>query len=167
MGQANGTEAPFVIEAAGAYQVELQLPERLATQVRPGMPVEVMLTTGGGEPMSVAGQILAVSPSIDPATRSVLARASIVAAPGIVAGRNVSVTIARTGGLSGIAVPTNAVTKISGADHVFVKAGEGYEPRPVAVVSTSADRAVISTGLEPGETVAASGIAELKAMSAE
>ncbi|WP_271439763.1 efflux RND transporter periplasmic adaptor subunit [Pontixanthobacter luteolus] len=166
-GPVDGMEAPFVIEAEGAYQVELQLPERLAKAVRPGMPVEIMLSNEGDERITVGGQILAVSPSIDPATRAVLARASIGAAPGIVAGRNVSVTIKGSAGTKGMAVPANAVTKIGGDDHVFVRDGKAYKPRRVTVVATTSDQAVISEGLKAGEVVAASSIAELKAMSAE
>ncbi len=166
-GPVNGMEAPFVIEAEGSYQAELQLPERLAREVRPGMQVEIMLATEGGEPIPVGGQILAVSPSIDPATRSVLARASIGTAHGIVSGRNVSVTIKGSAAQGGIAVPANAVTKIRGEDHVFVRKGKTYEPRKVTVVATTSDQAVISDGLKADEVVAASSIAELKAMSAE
>jgi cobalt-zinc-cadmium efflux system membrane fusion protein len=166
-GGVDGMEAPFVIEAEGAYQVELQLPERLANQVRPGQPVEISLQADGAKPIPVGGQILAVSPSIDPASRSVLARASIGAAPGIVAGRNVSVTIKGSGAQGGIAVPAKAVTRIDGADHVFVRKGKAYTPRKVTVVATTSEQAVISEGLKAGDVVAASSIAELKAMSAE
>jgi len=170
-GPVDGMEAPFVIESEGAYQVEMQLPERLAREVRPGMPVEVSLPTEGGDAMLVGGQILAVSPSIDPATRSVPARASISGAPGIVAGRNVSVTITDTdtgtGGAGGVSVPANAVTKIGGTDYVFVRSGQTYEPRQVTVIFISREKAVISDGLQHGEIVASSSIAELKAMSVE
>ncbi|MCB2086238.1 MAG: efflux RND transporter periplasmic adaptor subunit [Sphingomonadaceae bacterium] len=166
-GPVDGMEAPFVIEAEGSYQVELQLPERLAKVIHPGMSVEIMLPTESGEPVLVGGQILAVSPSIDPATRSILARASIGAAPGIVAGRNVSVTIKGTGGVRGIAVPANAVTKIGRVDHVFVRNGKTYRARKVTVAATSGEQAVITDGLKAGDVVAVSSIAELKAMSAE
>jgi cobalt-zinc-cadmium efflux system membrane fusion protein len=166
-GQVDAMEAPFVVEAEGAYQVELQLPERVARAVRPGMPVEIALATEGGNPVPVGGRILAVSPSIDPATRSVLARASIGAAPGVVAGRNVSVTITGGASQSGIAVPANAVTRIGGEDHVFVRKGKTYVPRKVRVAATTSEQAVVSDGLKAGDVVAASSIAELKAMSAE
>jgi cobalt-zinc-cadmium efflux system membrane fusion protein len=166
-GQVDGMEAPFVIEADGAYQIELQLPERLAKQVRPGMPVEIALTTGNGEPIAIGGQMLAVSPSIDPTTRSVLARASIGGAPGIVAGRNVRVTIKGSALQGGVAVPADAVTKIGGEDHVFVRDGKTYKPRRVTVVASSGAQAVISKGLKAGEVVAVSSVAELKAMNAE
>lgn len=160
------TAAPFVIEAEGAYQVELQLPERLARDVQPGMAVEVMLDSNGAA-VPVAGQILAVAPSIDPVTRSVIARASIGAAPGIVAGRNVMVTIKGRATGSGVAVPAKSVTKIGGVDHVFVRKGNSFEARKVTVVATTSQQVVVSAGVKAGETVAASSVAELKAMSAE
>lgn len=167
-GPVDGTDAPFVIEAEGAYHVELQLPERLARVVRPGMGVEINLPASDGtRTLPVTGQILAVSPSLDPVTRSVMARASIGTAPGLVAGRNVSVKILGSQGSGGVAVPANAVIKIGGADHVFVAEGKAYKPRKVTIAATGDGQAVIAAGLKSGEVVAASSIAELKAMNAE
>jgi cobalt-zinc-cadmium efflux system membrane fusion protein len=155
--------APFVVEAAGAYQIELQLPERLSQQVRPGMAVEIAL---GGEGVApVGGKIIAVAPSLDPATRSVMARASIGAAPGVIAGRNVTVTLLGEG--RGIAVPDSAVTRIGNEEHVFVRKGKAWAKRAVTVVSRGNGLAIISGGIEAGEIVAASSVAELKAMNAE
>jgi cobalt-zinc-cadmium efflux system membrane fusion protein len=155
--------APFVVEAAGAYQIELQLPERLAQAVRPGMAVEIALGSDGASP--VGGTIIAVAPSLDPATRSVMARATIGPAPGVIAGRNVMVTILGKG--RGIAVPDRAVTRIGDKDHVFVRTGKNWEKRPVTVASRGGGLAIISAGLATGEVVAASSVAELKAMNAE
>lgn len=155
--------APFVVEAAGAYQVELQLPERLAQAVRPGMAVEIALGGDGAKP--VGGQIIAVAPSLDPATRSVMARASIGGAPGIIAGRNVTVTILGQG--RGIALPERAVTRIGDKDYVFVRKGKAWEKRAVTVAARSGGLAVIAEGLAAGEVVAGSSVAELKAMNAE
>jgi cobalt-zinc-cadmium efflux system membrane fusion protein len=154
--------APFVIEAEGAYQIDLQLPERLARAVRPGMAVEVALGEHGASP--VRGRILAVAPSLDPATRSVRARASIEPAPGVIAGRNVTVTILADG--RAIAVPDRAVTRIGEQDHVFVRKGKGWEKRAVVVASRGSEMAVIASGLAAGEIVAGSNVAELKAMNA-
>ncbi len=155
--------APFVIEAAGAYQIELQLPERLAQAVRPGMAVEISLGADGSSP--VGGKIIAVAPSLDPATRSVMARATIGAAPGVIAGRNVTVTI--LGNRRGIAVPDRAVTRIGDKDHVFVRKDKAWEKRAVTVASRGGGLAVLSAGLAAGEMVATSSVAELKAMNAE
>ena len=155
--------APFVIEAAGAYQVALQLPERLAQSVRPGMAVEIALGGDGAEP--VGGQIIAVAPSLDPATRSVMARASLGSAPGVIAGRNVTVTILGQG--RGVAVPDRAVTRIGEADYVFVQKGKSWEKRAVTIAVRGGEVAVIASGLSAGEVVAATSIAELKAMNAD
>lgn len=166
-GGVDTVSAPFVVEAAGAYQIELQLPERLAQAVRPGMAVEIALSGDGAAP--VGGKIIAVAPSLDPATRSVMARASIGGAPGVIAGRNVTVTILGNG--RGIAVPDRAVTRIGDKDHVFVRAakseGKSWEKRAVTIVAHGGGLAIIAGGLAAGEVVAASSVAELKAMNAE
>ncbi|WP_293970285.1 efflux RND transporter periplasmic adaptor subunit [Sphingopyxis sp.] len=164
-GGVDAITAPFVIEADGAWQIELQLPERLAPAVRPGMAVEIMLSDGGAAPLPVGGQILAVAPSINPATRSVMARASIGATPDLIPGHNVTVSIRGSG--TGIAVPQTAVTRIGDKDHVFVRKGKTWVKRPVEVAARGGGEAFIAKGLAAGETVAASSIAELKAMSAE
>ncbi|MFC3099046.1 efflux RND transporter periplasmic adaptor subunit [Alteraurantiacibacter palmitatis] len=167
-GGVDGMNAPFVIEAAGPFHVDLQLPPRLAAQVRPGMAVEALLPAlDGGEPLTIGGQIISVAPSIDPQTRSVMAKASISAAPGLVAGQNLMVSITSAGEGRGVSVPSRAVTRINGADHVFVRDGADYVPRPVTVVANSGGTAVISEGLEAGETIATSSIAELKSAAAE
>tara|TARA_A100001391_G_scaffold46046_1_gene27105 strand:- start:25905 stop:27002 length:1098 start_codon:yes stop_codon:yes gene_type:complete len=155
--------APFVIEAANDYRLDLALPERLARAVRPGMAIEVQLPQGDGEMLTVGGRIVSVAPSIDPDTRSVMAKASIASAPGLVAGQNVMVVIVGSASEEGVSVPSRAVTRIGGVPNVFVRSGEGFEPRPVEVVAEAGDRTVLSGGLEAGDVVAVSGVAELKA----
>ena len=166
-GPVDGMTAPFVIENASAYRIDLQLPERLARSAAPGMAVEVRIPTSAGEPVIVGGRILTIAPSIDPATRSVMAKASIGAAPGLVPGQNVMVTISGAASGGGVAVPSNAVTLIGGAEHVFVRSGKVFRPRKVTIAAEAAGRSVVAEGLGPGEVVATSSIAELKAMAAE
>lgn len=157
--------APFIIEAAGPLRVELQLPERLARQVRPGMAVEVQLPGDGDGDAAVGGQILSVAPSIEAETRSVMATASISSTPGLVSGQNVMVVISGTGegDGDGVSVPAAAITRIGGEDHVFVQQGEDFVPRAVDVVANAGGRAVVASGIAAGEVVATSSIAELKA----
>lgn len=167
-GGVDGMTAPFVIEATGRYQLDLQIPARLAAQVLPGMAVAMELpAVDGAEPLTVGGQILSVTPSLDPQTRSVMAKASIGAAPGIVAGQNVMVAITGNSDGTGVSVPSRAVTRIEGADHVFVRSGSEFTARPVTVLANSGGTAVITQGLEAGEVVATSSVAELKAAAAE
>ncbi|MBC7284562.1 efflux RND transporter periplasmic adaptor subunit [Hoeflea sp.] len=155
--------APFVIEATDSYRLDLALPERLAHAVRPGMAIEVRLPLATGKTLPVTGRILSVAPSIDPESRSVIAKATIGAAPGLVPGQNVMAVIIGSTDQQGVAVPSRAVTRIGDTPHVFVRRGNGFVPRPVVVVAEAGDRTVLSEGLEAGEIVAISGIAELKA----
>lgn len=167
-GPVDGMTAPFVIENSSSYRLDLQLPERLARSVTPGMPITVRLPVAGAEPMEVGGTILSVAPSIDPQTRSVMAKASIGAAPGLVPGSNVSVTINAAGGaVGGVSVPTGAVTRIGGQTHVFVRQGAGFKPRKVVVAAEASGSSVITEGLKEGDIVATSSIPELKATAAE
>jgi cobalt-zinc-cadmium efflux system membrane fusion protein len=166
-GSVSEMSAPFVVDGEGAYQVDLQLPERLARDVRPGMPIEISLGAVDGKNSAASGRVLSVSPSIDPMTRSVSAKASIANAIGLVAGRNVMVTISGPGKSDGVSVPSSAVTRIGSDAHVFVRSGKAYVRRKVSVVSDVGGRAAISEGLKAGEIVAASSITELKAMTAE
>ncbi len=183
-GPVGGMTAPFVIENVSALTLDLQLPERLAARVRPGMAVEVALPApdngsapdgapdGAAEPVPVAGRILSRGASIDPMTRSVPAKASIAAAPGLVPGKGVMAIIkgdAMAGGNAaggGISVPSRSVTRIEGQDYVFVRSGNAFSRRKVQVVADAAGRSIIAQGLKAGEAVATSGIAELKVMLA-
>lgn len=161
--------APIVIENANAFQVELQLPEALARRVQPGMGIEVEVPGNApGDPAVTArGTLLTVAPSLDPATRSVMARASIEPVPGLVSGKGVMVMIRDAGTTNGIAVPAGAITYVDGQPHVFVRDGQRFVRRKVALATQVGDRAIISAGLRAGEQVAVSGVTELKALTAE
>ena len=161
--------APIVIENPSAFQIELQLPEALARRVQPGMGIEIEVPAdvAGEAPVIARGKLLTVAPSLDPATRSVMARASIEPVPGLVSGKGVTVTIRDAGTTSGITVPAGAVTRIDGQPHVFVREGQRFVRRKVSLAAEVGGRAVIAGGLRPGEQVAVSGITELKALTAE
>lgn len=166
-GAVGGDMAPFVVENTAALTLDLQLPERLAGRVRPGMAVTVPLA-GSGEP--ARGTILSVGASLDPDTRSIAAKANMPGAPGLIPGQGVMAVIADAGASSreGVSVPAGAVTTVEGKDYVFVAVtGENatrFAMRAVTVVANTGGQAVISSGLEPGEKVATSGVAELKSI---
>lgn len=160
-----GGMAPFVIENITALRLDLQVPERLAAQVRPGMPVEV--TVGEGQP-ALAGRMLSVAASLDPVTRSVAARASISSGAGLVPGKGVMAVISglADNGPRGVSVPAAAIARIDGQDHVFVRSGDRFIRRKVTVAAEAGGRSVLAEGLRAGEPVAISGIAELKSLLA-
>ena len=153
-GPVDSTVAPFVIDASNAFQLDIQVPERLAGLVKPGMTVTL--------PGNITGRILSVGSAIDPDTRSILAKASIVAAPGMIAGKAVIVSILANTENSAIAVPSNAVTRFDGANVVFVKSAKGFEKRAVVVGGSADGITVIVQGLVAGEVIAISGLTEIK-----
>lgn len=159
--------APFVVENTAALTLDLQVPARLAGQVRPGMTVEVPLPTDPTR--SVAGRILSVGGTIDPASNSLPAKASLGNAVGFVPGKGVMAVVAgdAASGQTGVSVPASAVVRIGGADYVFVRTAKRFERRVVTKLAEAGGRAVLSQGVKPGENVATSGVAELKSLLQE
>lgn len=153
-GPVDSSVAPFVIDASNAYQLDIQVPERLAGLVKPGMTVTL--------PGNTRGRVLSIGSAIDPETRSVLVKASIGAAPGLIAGKSVMASILADAGNNAIAVPTSAVTRLDGADVVFIRTAKGFEKRVVAVGGSAEGITVIVEGLAAGEVIAISGLTEIK-----
>jgi cobalt-zinc-cadmium efflux system membrane fusion protein len=162
-GPVMATSAPFVIENSAAFTLDLQLPERLAGQIRPGMRIAVPAT---GAMPELTGSILSVGSSLDPATRSIIAKARIDGTPPLVAGKSVMVVIHHDSAQPGVSVPSRAMTTIDGKPHVLLRTSKGFTPRAVTVAGQSGDRTILSDGLKPGDTVAVSGISELKMLLA-
>jgi len=153
-GPVDSSVAPFVIDASNAYQLDIQVPERLAGLVKPGMTVTL--------PGNTRGRVLSIGSAIDPETRSVLVKASIGAAPGLIAGKSVMASILADAGNNAIAVPASAVTRFDGADVVFIRTAKGFEKRVVAVGGSAEGITVIVEGLAAGEVIAISGLTEIK-----
>lgn len=153
-GPVDSSVAPFVIDASNAYQLDIQVPERLAGLVKPGMTVTL--------PGNTRGRVLSIGSAIDPETRSVLVKASIGAAPGLIAGKSVMASILADAGNNAIAVPASAVTRLDGADVVFIRTAKGFEKRVVAVGGSAEGITVIVEGLAAGEVIAISGLTEIK-----
>lgn len=152
--------APFVVENTASFMLDLQIPERLATEVRPGMAVEL---AGDGD-VPLRGSIISVGSALDPATRSIMAKARIGAAPTLVSGKSVMVVLKGSRAGSGASVPAAAVTRLGGRDVVFVTTAQGFAVRPVSAAGRSGSQITLASGIAPGERVATSGLAELKVL---
>jgi cobalt-zinc-cadmium efflux system membrane fusion protein len=152
----DGMSAPIIIEREGSRWLALQIPERLASVVRAGLPV----TTEDGQ----TGRLETVASSLDPATRAFAARARLAdgGAP-LVGGRLMRLTIRTAAPAGAVSVPAAAIATEDGKDLVFVKTGTGFAARPVTRAG-SGDPAVIISGLKAGETVAISNLPELRAV---
>ncbi|OQW75412.1 MAG: efflux transporter periplasmic adaptor subunit [Proteobacteria bacterium ST_bin14] len=158
----DGTSAPYVIDAATAYEIEAQLPERLVGSVRPGM--EVRLDGGAG------GTVTSVGATIDPMTRSAMLKAKIAATPGLAtatmaAGKATTITLFAPAPIGAVGVPAAALIKQSGADIVFVRSRTGFAVRRVSSGSGSEGTVVILSGLSVGDRVVITGTSELKSLA--
>ena len=155
-GPVGGLSAPFIVENTARLMLDLQIPERLAGAVHPGTPVEVR--------MPGTGRVIAVGGSIDPATRALTAKARLDAAPALVSGKSVVAILGGVQPVAGASIPAAALTRVGDRDAVFVKGTDGFALRPVTIASRVGASATITAGLKPGERVATSAIAELKAV---
>jgi len=152
----DGTTAPYVIDAAGRYEVEAQLPERLVGTVRPGMAIRLG---------ALRGTVTSVGTTIDPATRSAILKASLPAGSAVVAGRATSISVFGPAPAGAVSVPLGAVTNLDGNDVVFVAAAGGFAPRKVVTGGSSDGMALLLSGVRPGERVVTSGTSALKALA--
>lgn len=152
----DGTGAPYVIDAVDRYEVEAQLPERLAGQARPGMGIRLG---------TARGTVTSVGSTIDPATRSIMLKAKLPAAPGVIAGRATSVTLEGPPPAGAVSVPAGAVTNLDGHEVVFVRTRSGFRIRTVSSGATSDGQALLLSGVKPGELIAVTGTSALKALA--
>ncbi|WP_416908055.1 MAG: efflux RND transporter periplasmic adaptor subunit [Polymorphobacter sp.] len=147
--------APFIIEAVGSRSLALQVPERLAGQLAPGMAV---LTADGRR-----GRLETIASTIDPATRSLAARARLDDDGSLLtSGRLIEVSLRAPAPEGALAVPRAALLQTAGETIVYVKTPDGFKPRPVAVLGQG-DPAIITSGLAAGDEVATSNLPELRA----
>ena len=140
---------------------EAAVPERAASSVQEGQPVEISLQ--GNADHTLVGRVERVVPVADPASRDFLVRIGLPEAgglsrPGMFA-RAAIVVRERT---NVIAVPKDALVERDGKRSVFVVVSGKAQQRPVEVGLTERTRAEIRRGLSPGESVVVVGAQGLK-----
>ncbi len=148
--------AAYVIDAVSRYELTAQLPERLLSEVRPGMAVQL--------PGDIRGEVTSVASVLDVETRSARLRARVPAGPGVISGRALPATILAPAPAGSLVVPAAAVVDVNGKPTIFVRNARGVVPRPVSVGTPADGRILVRSGLRAGEQIAISGLSELKAI---
>lgn len=144
-------------------EVYINVPVQQAAQLKVGLPVRLMDDRGQ---LLNTNTVTFVSPTVDTATQSVLAKALLVE------GRNqfrsdqfVRAQIVWTSA-PGLTVPITAINRISGQFFVFVaeQAGEGMvaKQKPVQLGDIIGNNYVVLGGLQPGEQLIASGLQKIR-----
>lgn len=133
-------------------RLRLAVPEREATRVEVGQPVQVRVEGEG----AVDGRVVRVSPAVDEATRTVMIEAEVPNAddelrPGSFATGNVVIDPDQPA----VLVPTSAVVTFAGVSKVFgVADGKAVEKR-VKTGRRAGDRVEVVEGVTAGESLIA------------
>lgn len=146
----------FTISNPSRLWVQIDLPERDVPLLRPGTTVGLRTESAAGR--AFEGHITWVASSVDPATHTVKARATVANASGTLKSEMLVTVSVRQPAHPGVAVPASAVVFKDGARIVFVDEGGGRLRR--CTVSAGAEHnGVVSldAGLAPGERVVTSG----------
>lgn len=142
------------IDQAAGLEVYVNVPLERASNVRLGLTVELLDSTGN---VVAANPITFVAPRADEATQSVLVKATLrQPPPGLRVMQYVRARIV-WGMTPALTVPIVAVSRLAGQHFVFVaeSAGQGFVARqkPVAVGAIIGNDYVITSGLKAGDQV--------------
>ncbi len=138
--------------------VEGRVPEGSLRRIRVGQSASVSVTGLGGRELT--GDVVFIHPNLDEMTRTALVRVAVPNADGALRGGMYAVASIDSGSSDPVTiVPREAVIDSGESQLVFVATGKGrFEPRRVVVGASGEGGLVqIVSGVEPGETVVASG----------
>jgi RND family efflux transporter MFP subunit len=111
----------------------------------------------------VRAEVTYVSGVIDAQTQTIHVRAQPLETARLQPGQLTRWVVLSEGDL--LTVPSSAVVKLDGRDIVYLSVQSGFEVRDVDVKSTGSGAWIVLNGLVPGDRVAVTGTAALKAMS--
>jgi cobalt-zinc-cadmium efflux system membrane fusion protein len=153
--------AVFEIADLSDVWVNLTIYQKDLDNVRIGQQVSIIAGHHIGE---ASGTISYVSPIVDEATRTAVARVVLENPQGrwrpglFVEGVIQTETVA-----AAVVVPQSAVIGMDEQLVVFVLTEEGFRPRPIHIGRTTEQRVEVVEGLHPGERYAATSVLTLKA----
>ncbi len=141
----------FEVADLSSLWVDLHVFGSDAQHIRAGVPVEVTRLSDGATARTTLERVL---PGTATASQSTVARATIANADGSWRpGSAVKARITVDRQPAGLVVPLAALQTFRDWDVVFVRVGNAYEVRPVALGKRDAQRVEVLSGLEPGDQV--------------
>ncbi|MFA7404129.1 MAG: efflux RND transporter periplasmic adaptor subunit [Pelobacteraceae bacterium] len=144
----------MTIEDDGSYQLELALPENVATKVKPGSPLLVTLDAIGS---SFPAKIAEIVPTADPGSRTFMAKIALNQ-KGLKSGMFGRGAITLGTSVNGITVPKKAVVDHGALTSVWTLDKENVaRMRIVKVGRQTGERVEILSGLSEGDRVVAAG----------
>lgn len=146
------------LQDTSSLKLDFTLPERYAGALRPGGAFRFRVE---GRSESYTGQVAAVEPSVDPATRSLLVRGVIEGESGLFPGTAASVEVPLRVEQA-LLVPAIAVVPGVDGRRVFVAEGGRARSVKVELGFRSAERVQVLSGLAPGDAVITSNLLRLR-----
>lgn len=159
----NVAEPLVVIHQVEPIFASFSIPERrlpeLLRHMGEGPPLSVMARPSGATEEEAQGHLAFVNNAVDPASGTILLKAEFPNSDRrLWPGEFVDLTLLLTTRLGAIIVPTVAVQSGQRGDYcVVIKPDQTTEIRPVVVALRLDGKAIIDSGLEPGETVVTDG----------
>ena len=151
------------VDENDTLEVYINVPVPQAPQLKLGLPVRLVDDRGQ---ILATNKLTFISPNVDTATQSVLAKAALVDGRGqfrsdqFVRARVVWTTA------PGLTIPVTAVTRINAQFFAFVaeKSGEGMQAKqkPVQLGEIVGNDYVVQSGLVPGEQLIVSGLQKIR-----
>jgi RND family efflux transporter MFP subunit len=151
------------IDESAGLEVYLSVPVQEAQRLKLGLPVRIV--DDRGQPLA-ATTLSFVSPSVDPATQSVLAKATLADAGPFRTEQLVRARVVWTEAPS-LTAPVTALNRINGQYFAFLaEPGEGgatvARQRAVQVGPIVGNDYVVTGGLKPGERLIVSGVQKIR-----
>jgi Cu(I)/Ag(I) efflux system membrane fusion protein len=148
--------AALTIVESDQLWVFADLPESLAGLAGVGTPAQLRFAYSPGK--SLAGTVDYVYPEIDPQTRTVRLRITLVPPPGLRPNMLAEVSLAGAVIADAVHVPRSAVIRDGREERVVVALGEGrFASRKVVTGVESGERIAVLEGLRSGESVVVAG----------
>lgn len=111
------------------------------------------------------GKIILLGREVEPTNQTVLVRAEITeGADRLQAGQFVQVHPEITVKEQSWHIPTNAIARSGKENVIFIRVDKGFQIQPVQIISNHEQVAVISGNLQDKQSIAVSGLANLKAL---
>ena len=133
-----------------------EVPEASITAVRQGSIARLDFPASGRPPFTA--RVDFIYPTLSERTRTLRVRLSAANTGGALKPGLYGTADFATTGQDVLMVPRDAVVDTGLQQHVFVAAGDRFEPRPVTLGVQLADRVEIRSGLTDGEQIVAAGV---------
>ena len=133
-----------------------EVPESEMAAMRVGSAAQLEFPASGRAPFGA--RVDFVYPMLTERTRTLRVRLSAANESGMLKPGLYGAALLQTPGRTTLTVPRDALVDTGLQQHVFVAAGDRFEPRPVSVGVRLPDRVEILEGLAPGEQVVAAGV---------